>query len=108
MLNTSKKRVWILFSVGIGVLVGLVVASNFNLPKSGNAKSELTARVTETSATSTANPNKTTSTPINNDLAATNRAFVQVAKKVIPTVVSITSEKVVNVRNPFSDFSLIG
>ncbi|MCG8608145.1 Do family serine endopeptidase, partial [bacterium] len=104
MLNTAKKKVLVLFSVGIGVLVGLVVASNFNLPKIGIAESESTARATETLTATPTKANSTTSTPINDNLAATNRAFVQVAKKVIPTVVSITSEKVVNVRNPFSDF----
>jgi len=91
----NKKSVVIAFSVFLGIIVGLVLASNFNLMNAGLAGNSEPTAVVETQT-----PESITSA----DVEATSRAFVQIAKKVTPAVVSITSEKVVKVRDPFSDF----
>lgn len=94
MSMNQKKAVIIVFSVFIGILVGLVIASNFNLIPNGFAINE--SKTLRQSTESVA--------PVNSDLEGTSRAFVEIAKRVTPTVVSITSEKVVKVRDPFSNF----
>lgn len=90
-----KRTTLIVFSVVVGIMVGLVVASNFGLTGNGFADS-----VTSEQVSSVVEPLP----EVNSDLEATSRAFVEIAKRVIPTVVSITSEKTVKVRDPFSNF----
>lgn len=93
-MSQKKKATVIVFSVFIGILVGLVIASNFNLTQNGFAINE----------SKTSNSTNEMVEPINSDLESTSRAFVEIAKRVTPTVVSITSEKVVKVQDPFSNF----
>lgn len=91
----NKKLLIALVSVVIGMLLGLIIASNLNWTQNslaGNNPSQL-----ETAQSNSPNL-------INSDLEATSRGFVEIAKRIIPTVVSITSEKVVKVDGPFSNF----
>ncbi|MFQ5706429.1 MAG: Do family serine endopeptidase [bacterium] len=94
MLRKNKTAIMFTFAILLGVIIGLTVASNFNWTNNGLAVEE------ETNPASSQPPN----TPVNSDLENTSRAFVRIAKRVTPAVVSITSEKVVKVRDPFSDF----
>lgn len=92
MAQHKTKAVVVMFSVFIGVLIGLVLASNLEWTRSGLALNEAVQTQPE-------------SAPItNSEIEKTSRAFVEIAKRVTPTVVSITSEKVVRVRDPFADF----
>ncbi len=95
-MSPKKKNVVVLFSIFLGVLVGLILASNFNLAQVGMAENEPRTPVIASGGQ--------THSPLNSDLESTSRAFVEIAKRVIPTVVSITSEKVVKVGDPFSNF----
>ena len=95
MIQNNKKYLVVVFSICIGIFAGLVIASNFNWTQNGFADSEasvLAPRISQSIP------------PINSDLEATSRAFVEIAKRVTPTVVSITSEKVIKVRDPFTNF----
>jgi len=95
MIQSNKKTFVVVFSVCLGIFVGLVVASNFSRTQNGFANNEAFGLT----------PNAPQSIPpINSDLESTSRAFVEIAKRVTPTVVSITSEKVVKIRDPFSSF----
>ena len=104
MMRISRKKLVVIFSLFVGIFIGLIVASDFDLPKSSLAENESSFSPKATLATSSISETQPPRALLHTDLEATNRAFVAVAKKVIPTVVSITSEKVVSVRNPFSDF----
>jgi serine protease Do len=95
----TKRKTWILIAVAlsIGIILGLVVASNLNWTKSGYARVEpAKAPVKPGSEEPALNDHL--------DLLSTGKAFVQVARQVMPTVVSISSAKMVRVRNPFSEF----
>jgi len=93
MIQNNKKTLVVVFSVCLGIFVGLVVASNFSRTQNGFANNEAFGLT----------PNAPQSIPpINSDLESTSRAFVEIAKRVTPTVVSITSEKVVKIRDPFA------
>ncbi|MDZ7266374.1 MAG: Do family serine endopeptidase [candidate division KSB1 bacterium] len=83
--------------LALGALAGLIIASNFNWTRAGLA--ENTPGVTPVAPAQAA-----TELSGEADLAATSKAYVAVAKRVMPTVVSITSEKVMRVRNPFTEF----
>jgi len=91
----NKKTLVVVFSICLGIFVGLVIASNFNWTQNGFANNEASG-LTPSAPQSIP--------PINSDLESTSRAFVEIAKRVTPTVVSITSEKVVKVRDPFANF----
>lgn len=95
MFQNSKTTLIVVLSVFVGIFVGLVIASKFSWTHNGLADEEVAL-----GETSFEQPQSV----INSDLKSTNRAFVEIAKKVTPTVVSITSEKLVKIRNPFSDF----
>ncbi len=94
MQNQVKKSLVVLVAAFCGLVLGLAIAANFELVPFGRAE----------------NPNPTqsavggTAVQPSSDLESTSRAFVAIAKRVTPTVVSITSEKVVKVRNPLADF----
>jgi serine protease Do len=92
----AKKRLWAIISVTLlaGTIIGLVIAGNFNWTASGLADSR-----SKTTLGSNATP-----VVDSFDANQTGKAFVEVAKRVTPTVVSISSAKVVRVRNPLSDF----
>jgi serine protease Do len=96
-----KRKVWILTTVTLlaGVILGLGIASNFNWTKSGIAR--------ETPATTTTSARPDAEKPAlkdHLDLINTGKAFVEVAQQVMPTVVSVSSTKVVRGRGPFSEF----
>jgi serine protease Do len=103
----TKQRVWILIAVTLlaGVILGLGIASNFNWTKSGIARETPvlldSSKKGESGAGIGADKPSVTS---HLDLNSTGKAFVEVAQQVMPTVVSVTSSKVVRVRNPFSEF----
>ncbi|MFQ5769128.1 MAG: Do family serine endopeptidase [bacterium] len=92
--NNKKTRIVIL-SIIFGIVLGIIVASTFNWPPTGLAENE---------STNTEAVLKQSVAVPNSDLENTSRAFVEIAKRVTPTVVSITSEKVIKVKNPFADF----
>lgn len=93
---SRNKKLWVVVSATLlaGTIIGLVIAANFNWTASGIAESR--PKVALGSADQ----------PLaeNFDALSTSKAFVEVAKRVTPTVVSITSAKVIRVRNPFADF----
>ena len=94
-MNLKNKKILIVASsIFLGIVIGLVLASNFNFTQNGFAENRIEQPAMNTEAALT--PNE--------DLESTSRAFVAIAKRVTPTVVSITSEKVVKVRDPFSNF----
>ena len=95
MVQNNKKTLVVVFSICLGIFVGLVIASNFSWTQNGFANNEAFGL---TPSTPQSIP------PINSDLESTSRAFVEIAKRVTPTVVSITSEKVIKVRDPFANF----
>jgi len=94
MIQNNKSLV-VVFSICIGIFVGLVIGSNFSWTQNGFADSEASVLTPRTPQSIP---------PINSDLEATSRAFVEIAKRVTPTVVSITSEKVIKMRDPFTNF----
>ncbi len=102
----AKRKIWILSAVTLlsGVILGLVIASNFNWTSTGVAKSGYSgigiAREADPVKIGADKPNVSSHLDLNN----TGKAFVEVAQQVMPTVVSVTSSKVVRVRNPFSEF----
>ncbi len=95
-MKHNNKKIFVLgLSVFIGIVIGLVIASNLNWTQAGLAENK----------PSGVEPVLHQSIPaVQSDLENTSRAFVAIAKSVTPTVVSITSEKVVKVRNPFANF----
>jgi serine protease Do len=95
MVQNNKKTLVVVFSICLGIFVGLVIASNFSWTQNGFANNEAFG-LTPSAPQSIP--------PINSDLESTSRAFVEIAKRVTPTVVSITSEKVIKMRDPFANF----
>ena len=96
----AQRKTYTLLAVTLcfGVALGLILASHWDWPKSGHA--EMTAP--ENLAREESSP---ALAPITSDLMATSKAYVQVAKMIMPTVVGVTSESVVRTtRGPFSDF----
>lgn len=87
----TKKRIWgiIVATLLTGTLIGLIIAANFDLTSSGFADNRPRTVLGSTQA------------PVEDNFNAisTGKAFVDVAKRVTPTVVSITSAKVVKVKN---------
>ncbi|MDZ7261345.1 MAG: Do family serine endopeptidase [candidate division KSB1 bacterium] len=92
----SKKITWLVFlSIAVGLIAGLILASNLDWTFQSRASSTTTGVKLGSDE------------PVPQellDLEKTSRAFVAIVKKVSPTVVTITSEKTVKVRHPFSDF----
>src|SRR5512145_1362631 len=93
-MQKPKTLIWILVTLTVGVGLGLIIASQLDFAPSGIAKETVAFRA---GAFSNLPPSSL-------DLAATSKAYVQVAKQVMPTVVSITSETVVKFRHPLTDF----
>jgi serine protease Do len=97
----AKRKAWILTAITLaaGIILGLSIASNFNWTPMGVAKTGVLreAGAVKLGADKPVVPNHL-------DLMNTGKAFVEVAQQVMPTVVSVTSTKVVSGRNPFSQF----
>lgn len=98
-MQNNKRAAVIILSVFIGLIFGLVIASNLSLTQKGFA-----GNASNTIITSVANATVEPVETINSDIESTGRAFVEIAKRVTPAVVSITSEKVVKIKDPFSNF----
>ena len=90
MKTIASKSVPVL----LGFLLGLVIASHLEWTQNGRAENKPQTQFREMDVPY----------PEVGDLAATSRAYVQVAKKIMPTVVSITSEKVVQINKLPQDF----
>jgi serine protease Do len=93
-MQKPKTLMWILVTLTAGVGLGLIIASQLDFATSGIAKETVAFRAGSFSNLP----------PSSLDLAATSKAYVQVAKQVMPTVVSITSETVVKFHHPLTDF----
>jgi len=93
---TTNKKLWATISMTLvaGTIIGLVIAANFNWTSSGIADNR-----PKTVLGSNQAPVEDTFNALN-----TGKAFVEVAKRVTPTVVSVTSAKIVKVQNPFTFF----
>ena len=92
MARSNRQNFIILFSIISGVIIGLVISSNLSLTKNGFAEIEPESIQVPVEQV-----------PIS-DLESTSRAFVEIAKRVTPAIVSITSEKVIKVRDPLQNF----
>ncbi len=94
-----KRKTYTLVLVALfaGIALGLIFASNFELPKPGLAEDRPVFQPERETPPQTM-------TPETANLLATSKAYVQVAKTIMPTVVGVTSESVVRVRSPFSEF----
>lgn len=90
---SANKRMWGIVAATLmaGTIIGLVIAANFDFTAVGFADNRPKTVLGSTQA------------PVEDNFSAMNtgKAFVDVAKRVTPTVVSITSAKVVKVNNPF-------
>jgi serine protease Do len=94
-MQTRKRNAIIFIAIVGGIIIGLAVAGSFNWTVDGLAKNDF------------GNPQYSTTEAlpaVSADLEAVNKGFVAVAKRVIPTVVSITSEQNVTVEDPWSRF----
>jgi len=97
-MNRSKMITAVTVPIMVGVIIGLVIASNLNIMVQSTAsESGLTATMTRTEA---AESNDVTL----EDLQKTSRTFVEVVKQASPAVVMITSTQNVKVRNPWAEF----
>ncbi len=94
-MQKSKNMAWIVIALAVGLSLGLIIASQLDFPPSGMANEHAAFRMETGSG-------NLPPTPV--DLAATSKAYVQVARQVMPTVVSITSETLVKFRHPFKNF----
>lgn len=93
-MQKTKKWALLLIVLAAGVSLGLIIAAQLDFASSGIAKDNFPHR----------GEAAVDSPPVPVDLAATSKAYVQVARQVMPTVVSVTSETVVKFRHPFTDF----
>ncbi|RMD99350.1 MAG: hypothetical protein D6814_05720, partial [Calditrichaeota bacterium] len=97
MYISKSVLVALAFTLLVGVFFGLMIASNFDFSAESRATLSQPNRPVELGSA-------TPPIVMSNDQWAAGKAFVQVAKRVIPSVVSITSEKVVKSRLSFPDF----
>lgn len=91
-MRSKNIAIFGIVSICIGIIIGLIIATNFDWTQNSLAIEE---KIENSSS-------PVSSEPL--DYMSFNKAFVEIAKRVTPTVVSITSEKIVKVHNPFSDF----
>ena len=97
-MKANKMILGIIGAIFIGIIAGLILASNMNWTQNGFADDKEQSRTVLGSDR----------VPLTNtiDLEILDNAFVQVAKDVKPSVVTITSARIIKYRrmNPFSDF----
>ena len=96
MLKSQRVSLIIVVSIFLGILAGLIIASNLDWTKNSRA-----SNADETSEKIVLGSNEPIS-PALLDLQNTGKAFVQIAKSVSPAVVTITSQSVVKYKDPFS------
>jgi len=94
-MRTPKTIAMLSVTLFAGVSLGLIVASNLDWTESGMADDRPTVTL------GSSEPGLTDQV----DLLAASKGYVKVVKKVMPTVVSITSEKVVRVGGPLDFFT---
>lgn len=105
MLSRQTKRWSTAGLIFIGVVVGLIFASNFNWTPSGFASRN---RANPPATLNLETPAEVDSGIL--DLQSTGKAFTAVSKEILPTVVSIATEKVVKTSRggemfgPFREF----
>lgn len=97
-MNRSKMITVVTLAIMVGVIIGLVITSNFNMTVQSTA-SESTMPATAETTRAAEGGNVTL-----DDLERTSRTFVDVVKRVSPAVVMITSTQTVKVRNPWFQF----
>ncbi len=95
-MNRPKWNIFITLGVMIGIIVGLIIAANFDWMLKGNA-SEVKNESAALSSSETASQTYIA------DLEKTSQTTIDVVKHVSPTVVTITSKQRVKVRNPWSE-----
>ena len=94
----SKKAAIVTMAVMVGLIFGLIIASNFNFMNTGMAfDSAAEPKSSQVKVTESA-------PAVMLDLEAASNTYVQIAQKVSPSVVMITSERVVKYKNPFFHF----
>ncbi|MDW7679466.1 MAG: Do family serine endopeptidase [bacterium] len=119
-MATSKRNALIIVTaVFLGIIVGLVISTNFNLIFNGIASNDKTSTNYEAMAVDTATSEdepvqaisgSSDSYSIDSDdvdaLFALEKAYINVSKQVKPWVVTITSEKYIKYRmfDPWRDF----
>jgi len=94
-MKSNKLTLLLLFAVFVGVITGLVISSNLDWTLDGLAANSDGNEIVLGSTT-----------PVSAELQGLenlSKAFVQVAKEVSPSVVTINSEVVVKNSNPFMD-----
>ncbi|NOY60659.1 MAG: Do family serine endopeptidase [Calditrichaeota bacterium] len=96
-MKSQKFSIILIFAIFVGIVTGLIIASNFNLPLKG---------VAADSEKETVKPVVLGSNePVSEELLGLekfSKAFAKVAEKVSPSVVTISSQSVVKRRtNPF-------
>lgn len=97
-MTRSKKFTVITLAVMVGLIIGLVIASNLNWMNLGVASNTQVAP-------KLAKVDRSEPVPaVLLDLEAASKTYVQIAKKASPSVVMITSERVVKSRSPFFHF----
>ncbi|MBD3288058.1 Do family serine endopeptidase [candidate division KSB1 bacterium] len=98
-MKSHKITLLVIGSIFIGIIGGLIIASNFEWTDNSVASQQENSKgVVLGSEKEPLKPGA--------DLAGLENAFVKVAKEVKPSVVTITSAKIIKYRrmNPFSDF----
>ncbi len=98
MKRSNRLTLVIIGAIFIGMIVGLVIASNMDWTLKGFALNKDAEPVKLGSTEPTLNEEV--------DIVSLENAFVKVAEEVMPSVVTITSAKIIKSRrvNPFSDF----
>lgn len=105
-MSRSKAITFVTVSLMVGVIIGLVITSNFDMMQQSNASEKEAAIATvrmEPEAAYMADGESAGQIGLD-DLERTSRTYVQVVKQVSKTVVMITSKKKVKVQNPLSQF----
>ena len=96
MLKSHRVSLTVVAAIFIGVLVGLIIASNLDLTRSSHASDP-----DDNDAKIVLGSNEPVSQELV-DLQRVSDGFVKIAKNVSPAVVTITSESVVKFQHPFS------
>lgn len=113
MAMSKRNTVIIALAIFMGIVLGLIISTNFNFIFNGLASSE--NKTTEFQANLVSDNNNVEVTALTNseapqsetdDLLQLEKAYIRVAEEVKPWVVTITSAKIIryNYRNPFEDF----
>ncbi len=116
MPTTKKSALFIVTAIFFGIIIGLAISANFNLIWNSIASDHSVRNAEEAEqaapavqvSSEAAEPQAMASDdePLPQGLLDIEKAYIRVAKKVTPAVVTITSEKYYKYRmyNPFRDF----